>query len=109
MQILSSHEARKRFGQVLDDAGKKPVGISRRGRLVAFVVSSEDTQDLLAARRSRDEAQGLARLQASEACADGWNVVADRLGSFAKRRNFLSLRGSGKGLWEEDKDLRHKD
>lgn len=41
MRTVSSVEAQNHFGELLDNAQREPVSITRRGRPVAFVVSSE--------------------------------------------------------------------
>ncbi|MDO8891712.1 MAG: type II toxin-antitoxin system Phd/YefM family antitoxin [Sulfurimicrobium sp.] len=41
MRTVSSAEAQNHFGELLDNAQREPISITRRGRPVAFVVSSE--------------------------------------------------------------------
>lgn len=42
MQHVSAHEAKARFGHLLDTARREPVVIERHGRAVAVVLSKED-------------------------------------------------------------------
>lgn len=56
MITLTSVEAQNRFGELLDTAQREPVTITRRGRTVAFMVSPQDMEDLLDARRKRERA-----------------------------------------------------
>lgn len=54
MRTVTSVEAQNRFGELLDNAQREPVTITRRGRPVAFVLSPEDMKDLLAIRQRRE-------------------------------------------------------
>ena len=56
MRTISSAEAQNHFGELLDNAQREPITITRRGRPVAFVVSPQDMQDLQDARRKRGAA-----------------------------------------------------
>lgn len=56
MRTVSSAEAQNHFGELLDNAQREPITITRRGRPVAFVVSPQDMQDLQDARRKRGAA-----------------------------------------------------
>ena len=53
MRTVTSVEAQNRFGELIDNAQREPVTITRRGRAVAFVLSPEDMKDLLAIRQKR--------------------------------------------------------
>jgi prevent-host-death family protein len=46
MQNVSAHDAKARFGQLLDSARREPVVIERHGRAVAVVLSKEEYDDL---------------------------------------------------------------
>jgi len=59
---MSSVEAQNRFGQLLDTVQREPVAITRHGRPTAFVVSPQEMDELLDARRKRRKA--LADLEA---------------------------------------------
>jgi prevent-host-death family protein len=59
---MSSVEAQNRFGQLLDTVQHEPVAITRHGRPTAFVVSPQEMDELLDARRKRRKA--LADLEA---------------------------------------------
>ncbi|BAN35252.1 prevent-host-death family protein [Sulfuricella denitrificans skB26] len=56
MKTVTSVEAQNRFGELLDNAQREPVTITRRGRTVAFLLSPEDMKDLLVIRRQRETA-----------------------------------------------------
>jgi antitoxin Phd len=64
---MTSVEAQNRFGQLLDDAQREPVAITRHGRPTAFVVSPREMEELLSARRTRSKA--VAELEAWSARA----------------------------------------
>lgn len=68
MKTITSVEAQNRFGELLDNAQREPVTITRRGRPVAFVVSPEDMKVLLDTRRQSEQA--LADFQAFFARTD---------------------------------------
>jgi len=42
MQSMSAHDAKARFGQLLDTARLEPVTINKHGRAVAVVISKEE-------------------------------------------------------------------
>ncbi|WP_295445774.1 type II toxin-antitoxin system Phd/YefM family antitoxin [uncultured Thiodictyon sp.] len=46
MQNVSAHDAKARFGQLVDTARSEPVVIERHGRAVAVVVSKEEYDEL---------------------------------------------------------------
>ncbi len=46
MQNVSAHDAKARFGKLLDTARREPVVIERHGRAVAVVLSKEDFDEL---------------------------------------------------------------
>lgn len=54
MRTVTSVDAQNRFGELLDNAQREPVTITRRGRPVAFILSPADMKDLLAIRRQRE-------------------------------------------------------
>lgn len=56
MRTVTSVEAQNHFGELLDNAQREPISITRRGRPVAFIVSLQDMQDLQDARRQRGTA-----------------------------------------------------
>jgi prevent-host-death family protein len=53
---MTSAEAQNRFGQLLDTAQREPVAITRHGRPTAFIVSPQEMEELLDARRRRSNA-----------------------------------------------------
>jgi antitoxin Phd len=56
MITVTSAEAQNRFGHLLDTAQREPVSITRHGRPAAFLVSQQDMEELLDARRNRSKA-----------------------------------------------------
>jgi antitoxin Phd len=56
MRTMTSVEAQNRFGELLDAAQREPVTITRRGRPVAFMVSSLDMEELMEIRKQRSKA-----------------------------------------------------
>lgn len=66
MKTVSSAEAQNRFGELLDNAQHEPISITRRGRPVAFIVSSEAYCTLAGAVTKHTEKMG-AYLNAIEA------------------------------------------
>jgi prevent-host-death family protein len=42
MQTMTANEAKTHFGEFIDKAQKRPIGVTRRGRLVGVMVSAED-------------------------------------------------------------------
>ena len=56
MIFVTSVEAQNKFGQLLDKAQREPVTITRHGRPAAFIVSPQDMDELLDARRKRSKA-----------------------------------------------------
>jgi len=53
MVTMTSVEAQNRFGQLLDTVQREAVAITRHGRPAAFVVSPQEMDELLNARRRR--------------------------------------------------------
>ena len=53
MHSVSAHDAKTRFGQLLDTARREPVVIERHGRAVAVVLSKEDFDELNAMKLER--------------------------------------------------------
>jgi prevent-host-death family protein len=53
---MTSVEAQNRFGQLLDTVQRETVAITRHGRPTAFVVSPQEMEELLDARRRRSKA-----------------------------------------------------
>ena len=56
MITVTSVEAQNRFGELIDRSQREPVEVTRRGRTVAYVVSSHDMQELVELRRRREDA-----------------------------------------------------
>jgi antitoxin Phd len=74
MKTMTSAEAQNRFGQLLDTAQREPVAITRHGRPAAFIVSAQEMEELLNARRKRS--QGVADLEAWSAQASKRTTAA---------------------------------
>jgi len=53
MRTVTSVEAQNRFGELLDNAQREPVTITRHGRPVAFVLSPADMRELMDVRQTR--------------------------------------------------------
>jgi len=53
MLDVSAHDAKARFGQLLDTPRREPVVIERHGRAVAVVLSKEDFDELNAIKLQR--------------------------------------------------------
>jgi prevent-host-death family protein len=56
MISMTSAKAQNSFGELLDTVQRETVTITRHGRPTAFVVSPQDMEDLLDARRKRSRA-----------------------------------------------------
>jgi antitoxin Phd len=56
MITITSVAAQNKFGQLLDIVQREPVAITRHGRPTAFIVSPQEMQDVLDARRRRSQA-----------------------------------------------------
>lgn len=55
MRTVTSVEAQNRFGELLDNAQREPVTITRRGRAVAFLISPADMHELMDVRQTREK------------------------------------------------------
>lgn len=53
MITVTSAEAQNSFGKLLDSAQREPVVVTRHGRPAAFIVSPQDMDELMDARRKR--------------------------------------------------------
>jgi prevent-host-death family protein len=53
MQSFSAHDAKARFGKLLDTARREPVTIEKHGRAVAVVISIEEFDDIEAMKLER--------------------------------------------------------
>jgi prevent-host-death family protein len=53
---VTSVEAQNRFGELIDKSLREPVEVTRRGRTVAYVVSTEDMRELMDVRKRREDA-----------------------------------------------------
>jgi prevent-host-death family protein len=55
--IFSAKDAKARFGEMLDEALGRPVGITKHDRLTAYVVSKHHFEEMLANIERLEEAQ----------------------------------------------------
>ena len=53
---VTSVEAQSRFGELIDRSQREPIEMTRRGRVVAYVVSGHDMRELADVRQRREEA-----------------------------------------------------
>jgi prevent-host-death family protein len=81
MITLTSVEAQNSFGKLLDTVQREAVAITRHGRPAAFIVSPQDMEDLLSARRTRREA--VADLEAWRAKAEASTTAAQKAAAAA--------------------------
>ena len=58
MQSMSAHDAKARFGQLLDTARREPVTIEKHGRPVAVMLSKEEFDELEAMKLEATVAEG---------------------------------------------------
>ena len=56
MITVTSVQAQNSFGKLLDSAQREPVVVTRHGRPAAFIVSPQDMDELMDARRKRSKA-----------------------------------------------------
>ncbi|MFN3988541.1 MAG: type II toxin-antitoxin system Phd/YefM family antitoxin [Rhodocyclaceae bacterium] len=56
MITFTSVEAQNRFGELIDRSQREPVQVTRRGRVVAYVVSEHDMQEVVELRKRREDA-----------------------------------------------------
>lgn len=84
MITVTSVEAQSRFGELIDRSQREPIEVTRRGRTVAYVVSSHDMQALADVKKRREEAarwysQYRTNVAAEPASADLTDSDIDRL------------------------------
>jgi prevent-host-death family protein len=93
MQNVSAHDAKARFGQLLDAARREPVVIERHGRAVAVVLSKEEYNELndIKLRQLRMEINlGLADLERgayTDYEADELPTLAERIKAAGRERH----------------------
>ena len=92
MHSVSAHDAKARFGQLLDTARREPVVIERHGRAVAVVLSKEDYDELRAIKLQQLRAEihhGLADLERgayTDYEADELPKLAERIKAAGRER-----------------------
>jgi len=92
MQSVFAHEAKARFGQLLDTVRREPVIIERHGRAVAVVLSKEDYDALNEIKHQQLRAeinQGLADLERgayTDYEADALPKLAERIKAAGRER-----------------------
>ncbi len=84
MRSMSAHDAKARFGQLLDAARREPVTIEKHGRAVAIVMSKEDFDDIEAMKLERLRAEVRFGIEASRA-GDSIEVEARDLDDFVEK------------------------
>ena len=84
MQSISAHDAKARFGQLLDAARREPVTIEKHGRAVAVVMSKEDFDDIEAMKLERLRAEVQIGIEASRA-GDTIEVDASDIDDFIEK------------------------
>lgn len=72
---MTSVEAQNQFGRLLDTAQREAVAITRHGRPTAFVVSPQEMEELLDARRRRSGAVAELEEWSAEASTRAGNAV----------------------------------
>lgn len=92
MQNISAHDAKARFGQLLDTARREPVVIERHGRAVAVVLSKEEYDELNAIRFEHLRAEidlgieDLARGAFVDYAAEDLPALAERIKAAGRKR-----------------------
>lgn len=78
LTTFSARDAKTRFGEVLDEALGRPVGITRHDRLTAYVVSRRDFDSLVSRVHELEDQLWLARADAArnEGFASAEDVAA---------------------------------
>ena len=84
MITVTSGEAQRRFGQLVDRSQREPIKVTRRGLTVAYVVSDRDMYALADVKLRREEvarwySQYRAQAMSQPAAADPTDAVVDRL------------------------------
>lgn len=84
MITVTSVEAQSRFGELIDRSQREPIEVTRRGRIVAYVVSGHDMQALADVTKRREEAarwysQYRERVAAQAGAADLSDADIDRM------------------------------
>ncbi|MBJ6611436.1 MAG: type II toxin-antitoxin system Phd/YefM family antitoxin [Candidatus Thiothrix moscowensis] len=46
MQTMTANEAKTHFGEFIDKAQRRPIGVTRRGRLVGIMMPPEDYEQM---------------------------------------------------------------
>jgi prevent-host-death family protein len=87
MMIVTSVEAQSRFGQLLDNAQREPIIITRHGRPAACMISPQDMEALQKARARGDQNQSAHHW--ATASAQAWNEFDARFGAFADEHSTL--------------------
>ena len=70
MVKVTSVEAQNRFGQLIDMAQRETITVTRHGRTAAFIVSPQDMEELLDARKRRSRAVTELEAWAAKAAKD---------------------------------------
>jgi prevent-host-death family protein len=84
MQSFSAHDAKARFGKLLDTARREPVTIEKHGRAVAVVISKEEFDEIEAMKLERLRSEIQKGIDASNA-GDVVEVDVHELEQFVER------------------------
>lgn len=96
MRVMTANEAKKHFGQLLDDARRAPVSVRKHGRPVAVVLSAEDYEELQRIKQAHLRAEiheGLAQLDRGEGAS---------LDSESLARLVAEVKAEGRARWGPD-------
>ena len=99
--ILTSVEAKKRFGHLLDTAQREPITITRRGRPVAVLIA---IQDYLASQHEKEAVtaastsgrNAITAFRGSGGKATVSQLLADRSAELSAESNCFSTQATGK-------------
>lgn len=83
---FSARDAKTRFGEVLDEALGRPIGITRHDRLTAYVVSKRDFDALVGRVQELEDQLWLAKADAAR--SEGFASAKDVEALLAEHRNF---------------------
>lgn len=79
LQVFSARDAKAKFGEVLDTALGQPVGITKRDRLTAYIVSKKTFESMLSKIQQLEDQLWLQKADAAR--AEGF-ASADKVGVF---------------------------
>jgi len=77
MITFTSVEAQNRFGELIDRSQREPVQVTRRGRVVAYVVSEHDMQEIRSLQERRNGAARWYAQYRQELAQNAGNLAAE--------------------------------